>query len=209
MSDRYRVVESYRRQAHFEFFAKYRNPFYATTFELDMTELKRFTKERGYPLYLNLCYYTIRAMREIEDFRYRLLDERLVLYDEIHPGLTVPAPDGLFNFAYYRYDPDVDRFNDRAREISEAARQGVELEDPITHHNWVWFTSLPKVPFTSFTHATNLSTDSEPQVAFGKYRERDGRLRVPLGVQVNHMLIDGNALGELVERAQRWFDGPS
>ena len=208
MSNRYRVVESYRRQPHFDFFSKYRNPFYATTFHLDMTGLKRFTEEREYPLYLNLCYYTTRAMHEIEDFRYRLLDGRLVLYDEIHPGLTVPAPGGLFTFAYHRYHPDVARFNERARQVSEASRQGVELEDP-EHRNGVWFTALPKVPFTSFTHASNLPTDSEPQVAFGKYTERDGRLLVPVGVQVNHSLIDGNALGELVERAQRWFDEPS
>lgn len=208
MSDAYSEVESYRRQPQFDFFSKYRNPFYSTTFHLDMTALKAFCEERGYPLYLNLCYFVARAMGEIEDFRYRLRDGRLVLYDVIHPGLTVPAPGGLFTFAYYRYDPDVERFNERAREISEAARQDVKLEDPLNHNNWAWFTALPKVPFTSFTHASHLPTDCEPQVAFGKYSERDGRLLVPLGVQVNHILIDGNALGELVERAQKWFDAP-
>ncbi|MEM7350570.1 MAG: CatA-like O-acetyltransferase [Acidobacteriota bacterium] len=208
MSDTYRVVESYHRQPVFDFFAQYRNPFYATTFELDLTHLKAFIDEHGYLLYLNLCYYVTRAMSEIEDFRYRLLDGQLVLYDEIHPGLTEPAPGGLFTFAYYRYHPDVVTFNQRARQISQAAREGVELSDP-EHRNGVWFTSLPKVPFTSFTHAYNASTDTEPQVAFGRYSEREGRLWVPLGIQVNHMLIDGNALGELVERTQKWFDAPA
>ncbi|MCP3960414.1 MAG: hypothetical protein GY719_21425 [bacterium] len=207
MNNNYRVVERYYRQQHYEFWSRYRNPFYASTFDLDMTRLKAFTEERGYPLYVNLCYFMIRAMREIEDFRYRLLDGRVVLYDEIHPGLAVPAPGGLFTFAYYEYHPDVAVFNDRAREISEEASRGVELEDP-EHRNGVWFTALPKVPFTSFTHATNLPTDTEPQIAFGKYCEQDGKLLVPVGLQVNHVLVDGNALGELVERAQRCYDEP-
>ncbi len=207
MNNAYQIVETYPRQPVFDFFSKYQNPFYATTFHLDVTHLKAFVERRRYPLYLNLCYYVTRAMNEIEDFRVRLLNEELVLYEQIHPSLVEPAPGGLFTFANYAYDPDIESFNKEAREVSEAARKGVELADS-EHRNGVWFTALPKVPFTSFNHAYNLSTDSEPQVAFGKITAIDGKLLVPLGVQVNHMLIDGNALGQLVEHAQRGFDAP-
>ncbi len=205
MNTRHRIVETYYRQQHYDFWSRYQNPFYATTFHLDMTRLKAFADERGYSVYVNLCYFFTRAMRAVEDFRYRLLDGRLVLYDEIHPGLTLPAPGGLFTFAYYEYHPDVAVFNERAREISEEARRTVDLGES-EHRNQIFFTALPKVPFTSFTHATCQPTDAEPRVAFGQFAERDGRLLVPVGLQVNHMFIDGNALGELVEGAQRAFD---
>lgn len=207
MNNAYRFVESYHRQQHFDFWSEYQNPFYSTTFHLDIRRLKAYCDGQGYPLYLNLCYFMTRAMREIEDFRYRLLDGRLVLYDELYPGLAVPAPDGLFTFANYEYHSDVATFNRRARKVSEAARRAVELEGP-EHRNGIWFTALPKVPFTSFTHATKAPTDSEPRVAFGRYAEQDGKLLVPVGVQVNHVLVDGSALGELVERTQRWYDEP-
>ncbi len=207
MSNAYRIVESYHRQEHFDFFSGYTNPFYAATFHLDITRLKAYCREQGYPLYLNLCYFMTRAMRDIEDFRYRLLDGRLVLYDEIHPGLTIPTPDGLFTFANHTYHPDVAVFNRRVREVSAEAGSDVVLEAP-AHSNGVWFTALPKVPFTSFTHATRQTTDSQPRIAFGKFAERDGKLQVPVGVQVNHMLVDGNALGELVEGSQRCYDEP-
>ena len=64
------------------------------------------------------------------------------------------------------------------------------------------------MPFTSFTHATKLPSDSEPRIAFGKYARSDDKLLVPVGVQVNHRLVDGNALGELVERTQLCYDEP-
>ncbi len=208
MSNAYRVVESYHRQKHFDFWSEYTNPFWAATFHLDVERLKGYCQEQGYPVYLNLCYFMTRAMREIEDFRYRLQGGRLVLYDEIHPGLVIPAPGGLFTFADYTYHPDVAIFNRRARKVSEEAGSGVELGEP-EHRNGIWFTALPKVPFTSFTHATRGPTDSEPRVAFGKFTERAGKLSVPVGIQVNHRLVDGNAVGELVERSQRCYDEPA
>ncbi len=207
MSNSYRIVESYHRQQLFDFWSRYDNPFWGATFHLEIRRLKAYCEEQGYPLYLNLCYFMTRAMREIEDFRYRLLDGRLVLYDEIHPSLAIPAPGGLFTFADYVYHPDVQTFNRRARKVSAEAASGVELKAP-EHRNGVWFTALPKVPFTSFTHATHQPTDSEPRIAFGKFEERDGELLVPVGVQVNHRLVDGNALGELVEGSQRLYDEP-
>ena len=207
MSNAYSIVESYYRQKHFDFWSKYRNPYYSATFHLDMTRLKAYCRDHGIPIYLNLCYFMTRAMRDIEDFRYRLLDGRLVLYDELHPSLAVPAIGGQFTFADYAYHPDVALFNRHAREISEAAGSAVELKAP-EHRNGIWFTALPKVPFTSFTHATHLTTDSEPRVAFGRYAEQSGKLSVPVSVQVNHMLVDGNALGELVEGTQRCYDQP-
>ncbi len=208
MNTRHRVVRSYHRQQHFDFWSPYRNPFYSATVHFDVTRLKAYCDEHGHSIYVNLCYFFTRAMSEIEDFRYRLLDGRIVLYDELHPGLTVPAPDGLFTFAYFEYHPQAAVFNERAREISESARREVRLEDS-KHLNWVYFTALPKVPFTSFTHATHQPTDTVPQVAFGKFSRQDGRLQVPAGIQVNHMLVDGNALGELVEGVQGCFDDPA
>ncbi len=207
MSNAYKNVESYYRQKHFDFWSKYRNPYYSATFHLDMTRLKAYCQEHGVPIYLNLCYFMTRAMREIEDFRYRLLDGRLVLYDEIHPGLTEPAPGDLFTFADYEYHPDAAVFNRRARKVSQQARGKVELKAP-EHRNGIWFTALPRVPFTSFTHATRAPDDSEPRIAFGRFAEQDGMLLVPVGIQVNHRLVDGNALGELVERTQLCYDQP-
>ncbi len=213
MNNAYRIVENYHRQQLFDFWSEYENPFWGATFHLDVWQLKAWCAEQSspegghYPLYLNLCYFMTRAMREIEDFRYRLLDGRLVLYDEIHPGLTEPAPGDLFTFADYEYHPDAAVFNRRARKVSQQARGKVELKAP-EHRNGIWFTALPRVPFTSFTHATRAPDDGEPRIAFGRFAEQDGMLLVPVGIQVNHRLVDGNALGELVERTQQCYDQP-
>ena len=95
----FRIVERYHRQEHFDFYSKYGWPFYAATVRFDITALKEWAAERGHSTYLSLCYYFTRAAQAIEDFRYRIRDGRIVLYERLHPGLTVPAPGGLFSLA--------------------------------------------------------------------------------------------------------------
>lgn len=201
----YRVVEDYYRQAHFDFFKKGTSPFYSLTFNLDITTLKAELDRRGFSAYLNLCYLFIRGMQPIEDFRYRFLDGRIVLYETLHLGLTVPAPSGLFSFHYLDYDPDWERFN---RTSSIPVEKEVSLVTQ-KHRNYVYFTTLPWVTFTGLTHPESVvKTDAEPKVCFGKFFEQEGKLMVPVGMQVNHLFIDGVHLSELADRVQELYHNP-
>ena len=204
----YRVVEAYYRQQHFDFFRSYPNPFYSITFELDATELKSFAKAQGYPVYLNLCYFFTKAMQQVEDFRYRLLEGRIVLYDTLHLGITVPSADGLFSFAHHEYHPDTYLFNRLAARHADEGRGEATLATR-DHTNYTYCTAIPGVSFTSFVHATPAdTTDGAARIAFGQFVEREGRLIVPVGMTVNHIFIDGSALGSLAEGAQRLFSAP-
>lgn len=202
----YRVVEDYYRKEIFEFFRTYRDPFYSISFKLQFSRLKALLDARGWKTYLNLCYFFIRAATPLEDFRYALVDGRIVLYDALHLGLTLPAAGGLFGFASLDYVPDAERFN------AEAALPGPDdpprlgPEDP--EKKYAFFTAIPGIPFQSFAHATNDREDSSPRVAFGKPYTESGELWVPVGIQVNHVFVDGRALGELYERLVAVFENP-
>ena len=205
-SDRRPVPEYYRRE-HLEFFARYRSPFYAVSFELDATGLKAELERAGLPAYINFAWAMTGALVAVEDFRYRYEDGEVWLYDTLHPGLTVPAPGGRFSFCALEYVPDREEFNRRAAPRLAQAGAGVDLgggKGP----EYVYFTALPKVPFTTFTHvAPDDPYAGQPRVAFGKFSRRDGRLIVPVALLVNHVYIDGNALGRLYEEAARRFGG--
>lgn len=205
---KYRIVRDYSRQRHFDYYLRYRHPFYAATIHFEIGRVKEFVERRGYPIYVNLCYFFTKAIQDLEDFRYRLLEGQLVLYETLHVGVTVPAPGGLFSFAHLDYHPDTETFNRIARETMERAGREVTLSEA-RHTNSVYFTALPGVPFSGFTHAADEPTDGAPRVAFGRFRRDGERLQVPTGIQVNHLFIDGAALGELAERVQRQYDQPA
>ena len=159
-------------------------------------------------MFLNLCYFLARAMQPVEDFRYRLLDGQIVLYDAVHIGMTVPADDGLFSFVHHEYHPDAEVFNAEAAKRSDAGR-GASTLDGESHTNYIYATAIPGVAFTNFVHATPADlTDGAPRVAFSKFTVREGRRVVSLGFTVNHLFIDGAALGRLAESAEAVFSSP-
>jgi len=204
----FEIIENYYRQAVFDFFRGYRHPFYAITFELEVGPLKAFCEARSWPVYRNLCYFFARAMQPLEDFRYRVRDGRIVRYDTLEVAATLPAPDGLFSFAYLGYHPDVAEFNRLAEDVDRTSRAAVSLGQA-EHDNQILFTAIPGVRFTGLTHATPDDTlDGRPRVAFGRFFETGGRLMVPVGLEVNHVFVDGAALGALVKGAEREFRQP-
>jgi chloramphenicol O-acetyltransferase type A len=204
----YRIVEDYPRREHLEFYRRSASPTYGVTFELDATRLKGFLEQRGLPAYLNFSYFFLRALQAVEDFRIRLVGGNVVLYRQLLPALAVPAPRGLFSFCALPYDDDLETFNRLAAQPLAEASAGVQLTGG-AEPNYVLFTSLPRVPFTAFHHVPpDDPTDGRPRVAFGKFRAADGRLHVPVALLVNHLYIDGGALGNLVDEAQRRFNEP-
>lgn len=204
----YRIVEDYPRREHLEFYRRAASPTYGLTFELDATRLKKFLEGRGLSTYLNFSYFFLRAMQTVEVFRHRLVDGHVVLYDQLLPALAVPAPSGLFSFCALPYDDDLETFNRLATPLLAKASARVQLTGG-AEPNYILFTSLPRVPFTAFHHVPpNDPTDGRPRVAFGKFRAAGGKLHVPIAMLVNHLYVDGAALGALVDEAQRLFDAP-
>ncbi len=204
----YRVVDDYYRREHFDFFSAYEMPFYSINFDIDVTAVKRFSSDHGYSVYLTQCYLFSRGMNRVEDFRYRVLNDEIVLYDRLEIAATLPAPNGAFSFAKFDYDPDLESFLRRADIVSQHAREKATLAET-AEGNTILFTAIPGVRFTGLTHVTPADrSDGRARVAFGRFFEDSGRLMVPVGLGVNHIFIDGAALGRLVEEVQAEFDQP-
>lgn len=201
-----RVLADYPRRAHLEFFRRNPNPFYSTTFELDATRVRERARELRASTYAALVWAYHRALLGIDAFRTRLVGDEVVLYDSLAVGMTVPAPDRTFSFATLAWDADAERFLATARLVLPAASRQVDLSGGAAP-DFAYYTALPKLPFTSFAHvALPDPTAGQPETAFGKFREEGGRTRVPVGVLVNHLYVDGADLGELYEAARDSFE---
>lgn len=202
------VLTDYPRRAHFEFYRSHPSPFYSVTFELDATRLRARLADERAPVYAGLCWHFHRALLTLPAFRVRLAGDDLVLYDRLRMGLTVPAPRRTFSFATFDWQPEWAAFAGSARGVLARASQSIDLSGG-SEPDFAYYTTLPKIPFLAFTHVTpGDPTAGQPGTAFGKIVERQGRFVVPVGVQVNHLFIDGGDLGDLYEAAQASFGNP-
>jgi chloramphenicol O-acetyltransferase type A len=202
------VLTDYPRRAHFDFYRGHPSPFYGVSFELDVTRLRNRLEEERAPVYAGLCWHFHRALASLPAFRVRLVADQLVRYDALRMGLTVPAPGRTYSFATLVWQPDWPAFAEAARGELARASERVDLSGG-SEPDFAYYTALPKVPFTAFTHVAPLDpTAGQPGTAFGRIQWREERAVVPVGVQVNHLFIDGGDLGDLFAAAQASFEAP-
>jgi chloramphenicol O-acetyltransferase type A len=195
----FRVLEHYPRRPHLEFYRSNPSPFYSVNFELDATLVRARARALRASTYAALVWAYHRALLGIDAFRTRLRGEDVVLYDHLQIGMTVPAPDRTFTFAAPAWDESAEAFLAHAGEVIARATQRVDLAGGASP-DFAYYTALPKIPFTSFNHVALADpTAGQPEAAFGRFVERDGRTIVPVGVAVNHLYVDGADLGDLYE----------
>lgn len=201
----FRVLKDYPRRPHLEFYRANPSPFYAVTFELDAQRIRARARETGGSTYAALCWAFHRAMLDVDAFRVRLDGDDVVLHDTLRLGMTVPGPNRTFTFATLDWNPSGVEFLRAAAVEMAQSSVAVDLDrggDP----DFAYYTALPAVPFLAFTHAPPSNRQAgQPMTAFGKFREEGGGLLVPVGLQVNHMYVDGADVGDLYESAQRSF----
>ncbi len=111
MSSKKLDVESWNRKDHFHFFRKYDNPFFNICTEVEVTRLYHLSKKEGFSFFIATLFASTKAANLVEEFRYRIKDDGLIIYDIIHAGSTVLNEDETFGFGYFDYSPGFSVFN--------------------------------------------------------------------------------------------------
>jgi chloramphenicol O-acetyltransferase type A len=163
----------------------------------------------GLKISLAVHYFALRIANETEAFRYRLKDGGVFVYDVINGGTTVLLPNDSFAYAYYDYEQDFDRFVAKMGNAVDEVRNSTAPLKPTMRDDVIYHTTLPWISFTSFAHArTPGRGDSVPRFVFGKFTNEDGRVWMPISIEVHHALVDGLHVGRYLERLEEALSDP-
>lgn len=205
-------IDNWHRRHHFEFFKDYELPFFNLCADVDVSMLYEWSKKEGGPsFFLASFYLSLQAANELEPFRYRLNGESVLVHEVIHGGSTVMRQDETFGFAYFDFCPSYVQFEVTGEEILAQARtaSGPLLDRP-DRDDLIYYSVIPWVHFTGFTHAKKLGTqDSIPKIVFGQHSENAGTRLMPVSVEVHHALMDGVDVGRFYERFQQLLNDPT
>ena len=72
-------LRSWPRKDIFSFFSVLDQPFYSVCFRVDVTQLHTYTKTHGLSFYYVMTYLVTQAVNEVENLRYTIHDETVVL----------------------------------------------------------------------------------------------------------------------------------
>lgn len=211
----YLDLQSWARREVFEFYRGFDKPYFNVCVRLDVTSLLSCLRQSTPPgsrpnVSLAYHYFALRVANEIEPFRYRLRDDKVVVHPIIHAGTTVlMPPNGSFVLAYFDYHENFAKFIVGARNAVDQARADGRFLPRREHDARIHFTTLPWVAFTSFSHARNWGQeDSVPKIAFGKFTHEHERALLPFSIEVHHALVDGSDVGRYLVQLEEALAKP-
>ena len=201
-------MQTWSRREHFELFCTYGYPHFGMCANVDLTAFYPAVRQRGYSLTLAMVYVITRASNAIPEFRYRIREDKVIEHEIVNAGFTFLTEEDTFRFCYVDYVDDFAVFVTNAVERVNFAKEN-PLVQQAPEDNVLYMTSIPWVSFTSFLHPMRLQPeDSIPRFVWGKFFEEGELLKMPLGVQGHHALIDGVHVGKFYAEVQDYLQQP-
>lgn len=199
-------VSKWDRRKYFEHYLNQVPCTYSMTLNLDLTVLLQEIKKRDLKLYPTIIYLLSVMVNRYEEFRTSIdTNDNVGVFDLLHPSYTIFQKDSetftniwteyILSFPefYKQYLLDVDNYGKVKSFIAK----------PNSPSNVFTISSIPWVNFTGFN--LNLPTATRyllPIFTTGKYFEQNGKIWLPIAIQVHHAICDGFHIARFINELQ-------
>ena len=213
----YKVIDqnTYYRKDIFRHFSEDCKCSTSMTARMDVSALVRYSKKTGTRFYLNFLYLLSKFLNSRDDYKmgYLWQTKELICYDTVHPTQYVFHEDTeTCSPVYSTYYADHDTFYKAALEDMERAKKtrvyGLDMEN---HPNWFDASYIPWLSYDSLNiELPDGHLFFAPIINWGKYREENNRLVMPVSVRLNHAIADGYLVAKvfrLLEQEIKAFCG--
>ena len=160
MANRYQVIDEtkWKRAMHCMVFRNSVEPAFCVTFEADITNFKRKVKERGFSFTIAMVYAVCKCANEIEAFRYRFLDGKVVLFDNIDTAFTYLNDETeLFKVVNV---PMTDNIKDYVELATKTAKEQKEYFTGPLENDVFQCSPMPWVTYTHISHTNSGKKDN-------------------------------------------------
>lgn len=200
-------LDTWNRKEHFQFFKQMEEPFFGITTRIDCTNAYAKSKEFGVSFFTYYLHKTLIAVNAIPNFRYRIIDNEIYVFDKIDASATIFREDKTFGFSLIEYDENLNDFAQITKKEIERVKNTTGLITRDFEINLIHFSAVPWIDFTSYSHARSFTRpDSCPKISFGKMVEENNKKTMALSVHVHHGLMDGFHVSEFVNTFQKLMD---
>ena len=207
MSNKYKIIEynTWRRKEYCDIYRNAVQPQYCISFELDVTNFRKYVKENELSFTLAFIYAVSECANEIEEFRYRFLNGDVVLYESADASFTyLDKETELFKVVEAQMQDTMEEFVKAAEE--KARNQKEHFTGPVANDVYQ-FSALPWITYTHISHTDfGQKEKAQPIFDWGKYYKKENKLLMPFSVQVHHAFVDGIHIAKLKDTLQKYMD---
>lgn len=197
-------LDTWNRKEHFLFFSQMEEPFFGITTQIDCTKAYARAKQSGVSFFTYYLHKTLVAVNQTENFRYRIIDKEVYLFERIDASATILRDDKTFGFSLMEYSENLSEFAEITKKEIERIHNTTGLITRDFEINLIHFSAVPWIDFTSYSHARSFTfPDSCPKISFGKMVEENGKKTMAMAVHVHHGLADGYHVGQFLTLFQK------
>ena len=193
-------MNTYKRKDHFEYFRSLAYPYVGVTVDVDITSFFKTIKEKKYPFFLSFLWCVNQACNEIPQFRQRIVNDSIVEYEYCHTSHTVSKEDETYAYCTLDARMSLDEFIQRSLPIHNQAKEEGNIEESAEEaQSLIFISTLPWISYSSLIQPVPIPADSNPRVTWGKYKEENGKVLIPVSTLCHHALVDGKHLADFYQ----------
>ncbi|PCI00349.1 MAG: chloramphenicol acetyltransferase [Flavobacteriaceae bacterium] len=200
-------IATWERKEVYEFFSGFSDPYFGLTAAVDVTKVIQRAKQDGksvFGLYLHAC---IKAINTIENFKYRVIDGEVHVFETINASTTILRENKTFGFSFINFDQNLDKFQENINAEKERIQNSSNLFPPVNSLDCVYCSAIPWVNFTGHKEPVlGKEMETVPKLAYSKITEEKGKFSMTVSLDVNHALIDGYHASLFFTRFQEFLD---
>lgn len=197
--------KTWKRSEHFAFFSSFEDPSFGISTAVSCTRAYSYCKEERHSFFAYYLHRSLQAANQTEEFRYRIHQNDVVVFDEIHAGPTLARDDGTFGFSFIPYNDNFTIFSQALQEEIDNVQHTTGIRKSIDGEriNVIYYSTLPWINFTGLKHPfTYTETAGIPKITFGKIYHQNGEVLLPISIQAHHGLVDGLHIATYLENFQ-------
>lgn len=192
----------FEQNSRYNYYKNFTCPTFNISANIDITSFYEFINKNNKPLYISLIYSVTRIANDIQQFRQRILDNKvLVEYDTIHPAFLIDNSKDNFNFYKAEYLENFFRFVEYSLtniELNKSESSNIKFNQD---NDLIYISFIPFVSFTSITQPYD-KNNTCPHISIGKHFQDDKKILIPISVQANNLIIDQNNISIFFEKLQ-------
>jgi chloramphenicol O-acetyltransferase type A len=144
-------LDNYNRRGLFNSFKDRDIPYFSTTCNIEIQNLKKFVKLRNISFFVSFSYIISVSVNRIPQLRHRIIDGELYEFKIVDPGYTVLLDDETFSFCDSKFFEDFHTYYEYAIARIEEVKNRPDQNNADKNHMF-FITSIPWFSFTSFVH---------------------------------------------------------
>ena len=190
------------RAAAYELWMKAPNPMVTFFKTLDVTNLIRVSKKRGFKFNMLLDYCIGKAAVSVKEFYTLPVGDKLMQYETIAVNTIVKNKDSEVSSCDILYTDDLETFNREYLQYTAQVSQTAQDRD-LSEDSMVIGTSA--IVDTELDGAVGMNSGifNNPFIIWGKYRKNRLRYALPISFQFHHTQMDGAHAGRFLENLQQ------